>query len=426
MKVLLIHDRKLELPLDGTERPEAHAVGGVEIYLLGLARGLLAQGHQLAEIRFVERCDDPEARGGARRGHRVRASGTIPRPLPIRELMELVRREEPDLVHLHSPHYAIHPLALRYLAWCRPTVLTQHDVTPICFKHTKLRRDGRLCDSAVGWRCLAERCYLPGTAAPLLADGARLLNSPLRLRAMRRLTRIIAPSRYLRDELVRNGFAAQQVAVLPNFSVFDRDPTPPPNRRRILFVGRLAPEKGIGALLSALPLLRTPGWELTVIGSGPLADVVQRAREDCEKNGRIDFLGDVPHRELPAHYRSANIVVVPSLIPESFGLVGVEAMAFGRPVVAFGAGGVVEWLEHERTGLIAEHGDIGQLAAQLDRLLTAPGMQRQFGANGAARVAERFTPAAHIAALIPIYKKAINGFAAGQAAHRHVGFGAGC
>jgi glycogen(starch) synthase len=117
----------------------------------------------------------------------------------------------------------------------------------------------------------------------------------------------------------------------------------PPGTGRLLYVGRYDPRKGIEATIRAMPLL--DGWTLEIQGTG---DVVERARLEglCDELGvreRVEF-GTVARSELPDRYRAADVCVFPSEWEEPFGLVPVEAMACGTPVVGTGVGGSGEFL----------------------------------------------------------------------------------
>ena len=103
--------------------------------------------------------------------------------------------------------------------------------------------------------------------------------------------------------------------------------------------------------------------------------------------------------ELQAAYDRAAVVAVPSVWPEPFGMIGLEAMARGRPVVASDVGGIPDWLVDEVTGVLTPPGDVGALATALRRLLANRELRARMGAAGADRVRRRFTADQHIAAI---------------------------
>jgi glycosyltransferase involved in cell wall biosynthesis len=189
-----------------------------------------------------------------------------------------------------------------------------------------------------------------------------------------------------------------------------------PPRRRILYVGRWSPEKGLHLLLQSLPavLEACPDADVEIIGapwiahpcftnpngSNPrLAGLRAYYRQPgrylpyCRSlvppgfRDRIHFTGVRPHASMRQHYRDAAVLVCPSLWAEPFGMPVVEAMAAGRPVVASRTGGLPELVEHEKTGLLVEPGDGPALAGAVQRLLRDERERAALGENARRRAA---------------------------------------
>jgi D-inositol-3-phosphate glycosyltransferase len=171
----------------------------------------------------------------------------------------------------------------------------------------------------------------------------------------------------------------------------------------ILFVGRLEALKGIDTLLAALARLLAdwpagrPRPRLLIVGgqvrpgerpSGELARLLA-LREELRLGDQVCFAGAQPQERLPLFYAAAEVVAMPSLY-ESFGLVAIEAMACGTPVVASRVGGLAYTVQHERSGLLVPERDPAALAAALGRVLGDPALRERLGAQ-AAEVARRFS-----------------------------------
>jgi glycosyltransferase involved in cell wall biosynthesis len=118
-------------------------------------------------------------------------------------------------------------------------------------------------------------------------------------------------------------------------------------------------------------------------------------------------LGFVEHDELPALYRSADLFAAPSRYEGGLGLVYLEAMACGVPVIARAAGGAAEAIEHGRTGLLLERGDVEETTAAIGMLLSDPALRARMGAAGRERVLAHFTPAAYAERVLAAYERAL-------------------
>ena len=168
-----------------------------------------------------------------------------------------------------------------------------------------------------------------------------------------------------------------------DFPILDAPPERP-WRWRILYTGRIDERKGIASLVDAVAALPAEAT-LTILGRGDddhLAALHRHAREQGVAD-RVRF-DAVPRAELQTHYQDADALVFPSTWDEPFGIVPLEAMACGTPVVATGRGGSGEFLEDGRNCLLFQPGDAHALAAALTRLHDDPGLRRRIVEGGLA------------------------------------------
>jgi glycosyltransferase involved in cell wall biosynthesis len=184
----------------------------------------------------------------------------------------------------------------------------------------------------------------------------------------------------MREELVRAGLPSALVRVLPYFTSEER-PTPEPldattqtfldrdARPLLLCAARLVlPDKGVDYLLTALGHLEHRA-KLVVAGDGPArAWLEEKARAEGLTDD-VCFSGWLAPGRLESLYAACDVVVFPSVWDEPFGLIGLEARAHGKPVVAFDVGGVREWLQDDVSGLLAPRGDTLAMAERIARLL---------------------------------------------------------
>ncbi|MBW3614929.1 MAG: glycosyltransferase [Actinobacteria bacterium] len=218
---------------------------------------------------------------------------------------------------------------------------------------------------------------------------------------VRRVDHIVATCTDELFELLRLGAEASRVSVVPcgvDLDLFT--PSGPveqrdPRRRRIVVVSRLVERKGIGNVITALA--DVPDTDLLIAGGAPKAELVddpeyRRLAALAKEYGvaeRVEFRGRVGRGELPALFRSADVVVC---VPwyEPFGIVPLEAMACGVPVVASAVGGLVDTVVDGVTGVLVPARQPARLAEALTDLLDAPDVMRALGAAGAARARNRY------------------------------------
>jgi phosphatidylinositol alpha-mannosyltransferase len=233
-----------------------------------------------------------------------------------------------------------------------------------------------------------ENAVVVGTfhASSPQAIGYRLAR-PFLQRHSQRLDGRIAVSHAARRFIAR--YFDEEYRVIPNgvdLSRFHPGVGPLPDHRSerptILFVGRFYPRKGLPILLSALPRIasRVPRLRVLVVGGGPLGPWVRflARTAPCE----VRFLGEVDAAELPRAYRTADVFVAPSTGQESFGIVHLEAMASGVPIIASDIEGYREILDSGREALLFRNRDPVALADAVIRVLSDPLLARSMGLAG--------------------------------------------
>lgn len=176
----------------------------------------------------------------------------------------------------------------------------------------------------------------------------------------------------------------------------------------MLFVGRLVPYKGIDVLLRAM--VDVPA-RLAVVGNGPLGASLQRLATDLGIADRVSFPGGLPDAEVVALYHACDAFVLPSVTrAEAFGMVQLEAMACGKPVISTDLPSGVPWVNrHGETGLVVPPGDSGALAAAMSTLLADEPLRRRLGAAARARVEREFTAERMAERMVALYREVLAG-----------------
>lgn len=163
-----------------------------------------------------------------------------------------------------------------------------------------------------------------------------------------------------------------------------------PGQPLLFFVGRLVREKGVQILLQAMPMVRAevPDARLVVVGGGYRAHLEEFVRF-CHLERAVQFTGFIPDADLLRLYRVADVAIYPSLY-EPFGIVALEAMAAGTPVVVSDAGGLKEVVRHEETGIVTWAGNPESLAWGILRVLHDPAGARRRAQNARKTVLREF------------------------------------
>jgi glycosyltransferase involved in cell wall biosynthesis len=389
--------------------------GGLEAHARRLARALLTRGHEVAVATVAGGAGLPAMDDGVRVARWPTSVGRLkplyrdrsrpfhppwPDPAFTRRLGRLAAAFRPDVVHAHGW------CAFSALAASRPDaplVVTLHDYGLRCPKKTLLR-GGRECATGRGTACLtcprdeqgpARRAAL---AVALAATAGRL---------DRGVARFLAVSEHVAARHVEGGLDPARVRVVPNFLDMPADAEPPAAgdgpAAGVLYVGPAAAHKGRAVLLEAHRRLPAGLARLVVVGDGgPDAPGVEYA-------GRLD--GDA----LWARYRAAAVVVVPSVWPEPCPTVALEAMGWGRPLVASRTGGLLDLVADGDSGVLVPPGDPAALAAALRALLEDGGRRRAMGTAALAR-AQAFSTDAVVPRIEAIYREVASREAAATAA----------
>lgn len=228
-----------------------------------------------------------------------------------------------------------------------------------------------------------------------------------RLRAIRSCRAVATLSRHIADEYVRHGVPPAQVQVMPPV-VRDLGPATPgavPRTPHIVYVGRMEHLKGPSVLLEAVALAapRLGGVvDLTFAGDGSARETVKRRAAALSRTSsgiRTSFCGKVPPGDIRRLFETASLLAVPSLWPEPFGLIGLEAASCGVPAVAFPIGGIPEWLKDGVNGRLADrHASAASLA---DAIVDCLGREDRYLKlrDGARAEASRARPETHAARL---------------------------
>jgi glycosyltransferase involved in cell wall biosynthesis len=361
--------------------------GGVEQNIADVARGLRGRGHRCSLVysQETEKHADAYKRGfdDATRGGRGETLTTT--------IGKRLQDAAWDAVYVHK----LESVAPLYpLKGSARMVRMIHDHDECCPRHHKyFAFSNRICTRPAGWRCWADLAFIERDRGSPLGMRLNSLASHGRELALNRelFDWFLVGSRFMRDELTVNGFAPGRIRCLPPcVRLPERTPTPVPDNNELLFVGQLIKGKGVDLLLDAVARLPVP-WRLTIAGDGNAREALEQRAAELELGSSVTFAGWVPREELDALYDHCRILAVPSRWAEPFGMIGLEAMHRGRPVVGFAVGGIPDWLADGVTGYAVPERDIGKFAEAVATLLGDIDLARTMGRRGRERLENTFS-----------------------------------
>jgi glycosyltransferase involved in cell wall biosynthesis len=372
-------------------------VGGTESYLSRVLPALVGRGIdvRIAARRVVE----PDAFGCPASPFRWGGDGERSRERAAAAVAELIRTWRPDVVVASN----VYDAAVMRAARLAPYMLVRvHDHRLFCpqgdrqFPHAPA-----LCTNAMGASTCLGNALVRGCAAGASLKTLHLVRDRIALRdAALRADHFVTASHFMAGLCALNGVAPERLSVVvpPYGSDLVATAAPRPARDRVLFAGRLVRDKGLRSLIEALakvPIDRRP--DLAVAGeatrdSQPLPALAARL------GVRMTMLGQLDSQELNAAIDASSLVAVPSLWPEPFGLMGIEAQARGRPVVAYDVGGISEWMGG--AGILVPRGDESALARAIATVLEPA----RWGAysSAALRQAAAYSTDAHVDSLLGV------------------------
>ncbi len=316
-----------------------------------------------------------------------------------RAMRATLRRERPDVVHVHNLYPLLSPSVL---AACDdagvPVVMTAHNYRLSCPIGTHYVH-GAACMRCAGGH--EQHCFLRNCRGSRAESAGYALRSWLANRNhwfRRPVQRFLAISAYLRDHLITQGFDADTVTVVPNTVAIPADATDPAEGSYALFCGRLSEEKGVDILIAAAHA--APEVPVRIAGDGPLRPALESIAPP-----NVRFLGRLDAGELAAAYRGARFFVAPAMWHEAFGLVVAEAMAHGLPVIASRMGAHTELIADGARGHLFSAGDDTALAETMHALWKDPARCRDMGAAARRYAAEEFGEARYFERLIAVYQE---------------------
>ena len=343
-------------------------VGGVPTVTHGLALDFAQRGHQ---VWVVAPSYDAHDERRMEQEVRVYRFSSIEWPayeglripfLPFMPVRNLIRKTDPDIIHIHSP-IVLGNIAQILAGGLRKPVIATNHYLPINISPSL-------------------------TIDPFIGKSFNRMTYSYLVNFLNRCEYVTAPTQTAMNLLYENGLRVPARVIsngidLAKFTPGPRDPDLlrhfelPTNRPLLLHVNRLSEEKRVDVLLDAMSLLKSNA-HLVLVSTGPAETELRAQAERLQLQDRVSFLGYVPDQELLQLRRSSDLFVIPSEA-DLQSLATMEAMACGLPVVAANAYALPELVHHQKNGLLFPRGDSAALASAIDQLLDDSSLRMQMG-----------------------------------------------
>ena len=387
MKILFINDY-------------AEKAGGAEKHIYDLMKGLTGIGHEVRLLALGKKDEE-------KKNVHIRERRLSPRRLFFDRsnfvyLEELVKDFKPDILHLHNTiffslyfHYNLKNFKI-------PIVKTAHDLRSFCPSGWLMLPDYKSCSDFQGWPCLKNKC--------LVYYGMKKIEFIINILRSKieksRIDLVIAPSLFMKEILDKNKYS--NAHCLPNFVLYhDVECKPYLSEKIILYIGRLRKEKGVHNLISAMKgvLNFHPEAKLFIAGGGIEEGNLRKQAKEAGIEKNVLFFGHTD--DVKELYMKAYLIVIPSIWVEPFSLVALEAMTYGKAVVASRIGGLKDTIEDKKDGFLIKPNDVKELESAILRLLEDSEFVSKIG-RGAKEKARKFDINIYLSKLLDMYKDVLH------------------
>ncbi len=388
MRILRVHNRYQER-------------GGEDVCFEAEVDLLRAYGHEVSTL--VVSNDDIPAQRSLLTTAKL-AISTVWSTAGQQRVAEAITTHDPDVVHFDNTFPMLSPAVYSI---CRrmgkPVVQTLHNYRPLC-PGAALFRDGKPCESCLGktfpWPGVVHACYRDSRPESL-AVASMIATHRIRGTWTRDVDRYITMTTFERNKYIEGGFPANKISIKPHFVDVKRH-RDQPRREGLMVVGRRPAPQGFVTLLNAWQA--DPVTQLTIVGDGPLTDVVAKA---AREHPLLNYVGRKSSDEILEMMAGAQALIAPTEMYETFGRVAIEAFAQATPVIASNAGATGEVVTHGVTGLQFEAGNSRDLQQRIRWAISHPDQLRTMGIKAREEFEQKYTPARNHAMLMNIYEEAM-------------------
>lgn len=327
---------------------------------------------------------------------------------PILSLKEQIQDIKPDVIYIHQlDSYETYEQilqsnvpAIRFFHDHKLFCLREHKYTTIK-QHTCTQKTGISCYSCLGFINRSDN---------VLGFTINSLNKIHKLQDInKKLKHFIVASSYMKEHLKLHEFDEDKITINPlyaskffkfaNYTNFTQN-------KILLFVGQLINGKGLDSLLKIMKNINKE-YKLVVVGNGTQKEYLMNYAKELKVDERVEFVGSKSQEELQEYYKKSYCLIVPSRSPETFNLVGIEALKVGLPVIATDVGGISSWLRDDVTGLLVKPNDSKDLESKINTIIVDKTLHKRLTYGVYISSIYEHDSRAHADALIETFKKCI-------------------
>jgi glycosyltransferase involved in cell wall biosynthesis len=378
---------------------KADFTGGCESYIFHTVGFLKEKGYKNFLLYEVEGWAEPK--------FLQVFDGAFPRVILSTQIAEI----KPDLIFAHR---VSGKKSMKELINCGvPVIRFFHDHKLFCLREHKYKTISlNTCTKPTGLRCYPCLGFINRSRGFIKIRLASLAKLRAEQNLNKKLKGFVVASEYMKKHLIAHGFATEKIKVIPLYADEQHKPEKICDGKYLLFAGQILKGKGLDILIRAWKLLATD-YTLIIAGEGRQRQKYEKLAIKLGLEQSIKFVGFIKQDKLADLYRNTTCLVMPSRVPETFGLSGLEAMSWSKPVVASDVGGISEWLNDGINGLLVPPNNPPALAAAIGEIINDPERAAEKGRAGFELYKNKFNAEEHISVLTAYFqeitRKANNG-----------------
>jgi glycosyltransferase involved in cell wall biosynthesis len=288
---------------------------------------------------------------------------------------KIIKEEKPDIAHFYNTSLISPSPIIACLKHKIPVIKTFNDYEHVCPDSSKTRF-GKFCEKEMGLLyCLSCDRKNTSPSLPIILYYNTIIKK-VELSIFKK-AHCVSICKIIQRALLQSGINSELI-----YQSIDLPEKIPELKftKNILYAGRLSKEKGVNYLIKAMVIVKqnVPEAKLLIAGDGKEKEKLEKIVKNFELENNVKFLGWLSKEQLKKLYKDVDFIVLPSIWQEPFGLTGLEAMSYGRPVIAFDVGGIKEYVDNGENGFLVKVFGVETLAERMIELLENEKMLKKF------------------------------------------------